>query len=474
MNNNHLNNNVEAIISELDIKTRKYWVNMLKSLRPEEVGVIKASGKLLEEPWLSQLCAETSYLTEKTGFYLPIVIGGGVQYDNLQGHNKSEKVNGLRVTSKALIKQMVPLALENQEKVINELNKKGSEAVAIPFNKVFAQHHGIEISSTGEKTDTEYLGDVLTIDTKPIISAIYNRQIAVLTHLAVGADESEVYNLNAATLAKELVKILGSKKLIVVGDTPIHDKNDVVIRTINSELEFKKLIEDGTINGGAITNCREAFDLLKCIGYGSCVQITSLRDSAGDSNFKSTGLLEELLGDGSGTQLIMPPLITSYPLVAVDQKRLAALINGVFKKSLGKVLVDDYFESIKPKDPTAYLDSQKKGGAISYQIRLGDNQDCPKIEYLCKIFTHEDYEGMGIASSTINTILLQKGDTAWRASLKNRDTINYYTKLVKRYEDLGFAERNSEYMVFGVGIPKELKDTAIKVIGEIQKTVKEA
>src|SRR3989338_565513 len=172
MNNNHLNNNVEAIISELDIKTRKYWVNMLKSLRPEEVGVIKASGKLLEEPWLSQLCAETSYLTEKTGFYLPIVIGGGVQYDNLQGHNKSEKVNGLRVTSKALIKQMVPLALENQEKVINELNKKGSEAVAIPFNKVFAQHHGIEISSDGEKTDTEYLGDVLTIDTMPIISAI--------------------------------------------------------------------------------------------------------------------------------------------------------------------------------------------------------------------------------------------------------------------------------------------------------------
>ncbi len=446
---------VDDLVDKHSIKTSQYWIKMLKTLPQYQLGVIKSSGKLLAGDNLDQLCGELAYMAAQ-GFYLPLVIGGGVQYDKLPEYKGGKKVNDIRITSASLIEAMVPLALENQQLVVDTLAGFDTDSVAIPIDSVIVQPHGVEMSSDGVEHDTGYVGDVVSINTKPIISAIHNKQIPVLTHL--GANNGDTFNINATTLAKELVKYMQAKKLIVVGNMPVCDNDGNIIKSIYSELEFNKLVQQGVITGGMVNNGQDAYDLLKYLGPGHSVQLTSLKGD-NEGNIKSTGLLEEFLGDGSGTKICMPSVITTYPLDVVDKSMLTDLINNIFSEQ-GKTLDEDYFGIVGSKDSSVYLDSLNQGGAISYPIN-----DC---EYLCKIFTHKDYEGLGIATSTIETVIGQKGKIAWRTSNGNTCAIEKYSKIVEHYD--GFVESGEKYSVFMIGVDAEKKDKVVKEVSSIPKT----
>ncbi len=119
---------------------------------------------------------------------------------------------------------------------------------------------------------------------------------------------NEFYNVNATDMARELILALEAKKLIIIGDTPILDKDGIIIKTLFSRDEFNDFVQDGTIQGGMIINGRNGFDTLDYLGSDCSVQITSLVE---DENVVSTGILEELLGNGSGTKLTIPSLAAS-------------------------------------------------------------------------------------------------------------------------------------------------------------------
>ncbi len=441
--------------------TLNYWVKTLHTLPQEQVGVIKASGKLLEGANLLQLASEIAYLSKKE-FYLPLVIGGGPYYDALC--KDAKKVNGLRITDESLMKKIVPKANENIDEVVDAIKKTGIDAIAIPFEAIYVVPHGKEIDINGLEIDTGFVGDIANINTKPIIQAIYNKQIPVLSHIGIFNDK--YYNINATSVAKELVKFLQAKKLIILGDTPVKNVEGDIISTINSELEFKKLVQDGTIKGGMIKNVEEAYDLLKYLGPGHCVQISSLKFNNGDDIVSSTGLREELLGDGNGTQIWEPFVITSYPLNAVSPFDIKNSIDEVFIKELGKKLKKDYIDIISPENPTIYLTSKKAGGAISYKI-----DGC---EYLCKIFIDKDYSGLGLGTSIMDTIILQKGPLCWRASVKNEGGIIFYDKIETQYKNKGiaaFSKVSGDYKVYIIGLPEEKSHNIIRQVVNIPATL---
>ena len=452
-------NELERICKEHGIKTSKYWLKMLANIDPQEIGVVKASGKLLSEENMRELCNEMAVLSKakigtnghKKGIILPLAFGNGIKLDDYS----KKKVKGLRVSPKTLIDAIVPLVKESQSKLVETLKASGCDAVAIPPEYVKVVPHGFEIDKNGQKVDMGYVGDITAIYTKPIISAIKAHKVPVLSHL--GVCNGEYYNINATTVAKELVKFLQAKKLVIVGDTPIRNKNGKIISAIYSELEFKQLVSSEVIEGGMITNGQESYELLNYLGPGHCVQITALKFV--EKHLESTGLLEEILGDGSGTKLMTPSVITTYPLNAVSTDFLTGLINDIFSEQ-SKKLCSGYFKDLASKDSTIYLDTLKAGGAITYPFH--------DTEYICKFFTHQDYTGIGIGTSVMEKMLLQKDSLVWRTSKTNKDGISFYDKMIKHYNGVKKAE--GEYVVYGINVPKNRMNSMAKEISKFPKT----
>ncbi|MDO8642660.1 MAG: hypothetical protein Q7R76_03685 [Candidatus Woesearchaeota archaeon] len=453
---------IDRIISRIGIQSTTYWKRMLETLPPHEIGVVKASGKLLANSHLNQLAAELASLASQTGFYLPVLLGGGVDYDALPAYVGSRKVNGLRVTSDELIAQMLPIVWANQVRVADALRGAGIDALAIPLDAVRVKRHALEYDRTlGADVDLGYVGDVVSIDTKPIITAIYEQKIPVISHLGLCPDDRKLYNINATTLAAELVKVLGAKKLIILGDKPVQD-GEQVVRTFFSHRIFEQMVADGRISGGMVTNIEEAFGLLKSLGPDHSVQITTLKYQNGGqgsdttSQLESTGLLEELLGEGSGTKIMIPSPVVAYPLLAsaVDMEQLRTMINAAFMHQQRKALRADYFAMLADKDPTIYLDAGKRGGAVTYPLPAFTG-----CEYLCKLFTRPDYEGLGVAASIMEAVVLQRGAVAWRSSQPSR----LYESVIRSYG--GFEEKSGNYTVYGVGIPDDKKaDVILRVV----------
>ncbi len=450
--------NLGNVVEELGIDVTDYWINMLKTLPAYEIGVIKASGKLLLPPYIDQLSMELSYFASK-GFFLPIVIGGGVQYDAIPGFKDSPKVKGLRCTPKDLLDKIYEVALENQQALVDKLNAQGTAAVAIPVEHIVALPQ-TKMFVDGNIVDIGFVGEVSSIDTKPIISAILDKKIPVLTHFGMLYDQ--LYNTNATTVGTELAKYLQAKKFIILGDKPILNNAGEIIPAIYSENEFLSLVNHGVIGGGMVTNGTEAFDLLNYLGPGHSVQLTKLKEYL-EGGIGSTGLLEELIGNGSGTKLSVPYIVTSYPLGAFNVSDLNSEIDEILEDYSMRLLYG-YFDQI-PEDPTIYFASNHVGGAVTYPMEVQGTG----FEYLCKIFTHKNYEGLGIATSVIEAVLDDKDVIVWRTSSTNKCNIDKYSRILAHYDETPVV--SGDFTVFSIGLQQKDKEKVAAYVSSLPRTL---
>ncbi|URA10225.1 hypothetical protein [Thermospira aquatica] len=387
---------IDRIVSSLGLKTTNYWVSLLRSLPPHEVGVIKVSAGLFRFRLLFQsFVEELAYLVREAGIMLPLVVEA--RKDTLDFYQKK-------------------LSLALQEKNIPTYN--------VPVNVVYLKPSLVEKRWTVE-----------TIFTAGIIEAILSHRLPIL--VAAGVFEKRVVPLGGIVLARELVYTLHAKKLILVGHTPICFKDGRCITEIWPEEIWREKIRRKEITPAMARRVRTAFDILSKLGPGHSVQITrpQLRKDG-----ISTGLLEELLGNGSGTYIALPPQITVYPLEAVDRKWLFGMIDEAFQV-YGRRLRSDYFESIVDKKPLVYLDSLQKGGAVVYLL-----EEAP---YMCKLFTRQDYEGIGIGSTVIRTIYKHFGGLCWRTSKNNERTPAFYLRLVDEYK--GEVVETEKFYIYFLG-----------------------
>ncbi|MBU1704738.1 MAG: hypothetical protein KJ922_05215, partial [Nanoarchaeota archaeon] len=374
---------LKEVQAKLGLPISPYWTNLLRGLEVHEVGVIKASGKLIVPPSLDLIVSDYEVLDNQLGIALPLVIGGGPQYDALPAYSSSGKVNGIRVTSSELLSQILPVAQQNLDSVVNALDSSKVSAVAMPYSVFRVKPHGVEVdSASGKEQDVGFVGDVVYVDTAPVIAALYQGKIPVLSHIGVD-DNGQQYNINATTAAAELVKWLQAYKLIVLGNCPILDNTGQVISEFKSEAALNQMIKQGVINGGMALNAREAYAFLKAMGPGRTVQLTT-----------PANLLKELVSDGAGTILRMPFIIQSYQSPEhFGTARLTDLINDAFA-SRGKRLSPGYF--LDNGIIKLYVDAEKTGGAIVKQLE--------GVPYMCKLFTHPDFRGNGLASQIMERI----------------------------------------------------------------------
>lgn len=412
----------EEILAQLEKKygpSSGFWYNTFRKIPPEQFGVQKVSGKCLFD--LEKLIESNKEL-HNIGIFLPMVLGGGPQYNNLPDYSKVNVLNGLRQTPDWLIGYLSEVAKHNLELVVNRSLSMGLDVQPF-FGDVFvAKPHGFEIyeheNGELEKVDMGYVGDVIKVDTEGIIDAINHGRLPIISH--IGRDTNgQFYNINATTAAIHLVQALGGYKLLILGSSCV-ERNGKRISRIRSEKEAMELVESGVITEGMGKNVRDAFQALPAMRFGGAVHIAT-----------PYSLVTELLTNGAGTIIRKPHFINTYrEFEYIDRDFLKQLINKSFEEK-GKKLVDDYCdrEDVRSTVRVMYIDTNRTGGMILREI--------DGIPYACKIFTHPNYQGIGLATQVIEEAAANHGGLIFRTDKKYESTVNFYKNLVDNWDDDG-------------------------------------
>jgi len=217
--------------------------------------VVKYGGNAMINPDLKEAVITDIVLLSLVGIRVVVVHGGGPEISQML--NKTGKsstfVNGLRYTDEETmdIVQMVLAGKINKELVLL-ISRAGGRALGLC---------GIDGGMLKARKliengfDYGLVGEICTIDPKPIHAALEHGYIPVISSVAEGVDANTSYNINADTAASEIAIALGAEKLVLLTDVRglLRDQNDdsslIAAVSVN---EIPALLKEGIITGGMI------------------------------------------------------------------------------------------------------------------------------------------------------------------------------------------------------------------------------
>ncbi|MBQ3054751.1 MAG: acetylglutamate kinase [Oscillospiraceae bacterium] len=218
-----------------------------------ETVVIKYGGNAMINEDLKKAVIDDIVLLSLVGIHVVVVHGGGPEIsDMLKRVGKEGKfVNGLRYTDEETMEivQMVLCGKVNKE-LVSILNRAGGSAIGL-----CGIDGGLFRAKELDGGTYGLVGEIEEVSTKPVIDALKNGYIPVVSTVAQGLNDTQSYNINADTAAAKLASALGAKKLILLTDVCgiLQDPKDesTLIPDVNVS-DVPKLIRDGIISGGMI------------------------------------------------------------------------------------------------------------------------------------------------------------------------------------------------------------------------------
>lgn len=217
----------------------------------DKVVVVKYGGNAMTNETLKQAVMQDIVLLSLVGIKVVLVHGGGPEINAMlkKINKQSEFVNGLRYTDDETIDivQMVLAGKVNKD-LVQLLQRAGGKAMGL------CGLDGDLIRAKQLNPDLGFVGDITEINPDPIITALNNGYIPVVSTVASGKD-GEVFNINADTAAARIAAEMGAANLILLTDIKglLENKDDdsTLIRSLGvSEVPYLK--ERGVISGGMI------------------------------------------------------------------------------------------------------------------------------------------------------------------------------------------------------------------------------
>lgn len=258
--------------------------------------VIKYGGNAMTNNELKQAVMSDIVLLSLVGIKVVLVHGGGPEINEMLGRLgiESKFIGGLRYTDKETVDvvKMVLTGKVNKELVALLTENKGNALglCGIDGNMLIAEKLEGEV-------DLGYVGDIVEVNTKPILDALNNGYVPVIATVASSKD-GHTYNVNADTAASRIAAELKAENLILMTDIAglLRDPSDpsTLIPSVNvSEVPFMK--RQGIISGGMIPK-------IDC-----CVEAVRRgvnKTSIIDGRVPHSILIEILSNEGIGTQFI--------------------------------------------------------------------------------------------------------------------------------------------------------------------------
>jgi len=190
--------------------------------------------------------------------------------------------------------QMVLAGKINKE-IVNLINQNDGDAIGLSgVDNMLLRAEKI----TDGKQDLGYVGKVTTVNVPFIELLLKNGMMPVIAPVGIGKNGT-VLNINADLAAGTIADALKAEKLVYLSDIEGIVINNKRISTI-TEVEAKKLIEDGSIFGGMIPKVQSAFRTLNA-GVKK-VHIV-------DGRITHSLLLEIFTDEGIGTQMVRESVI---------------------------------------------------------------------------------------------------------------------------------------------------------------------
>ena len=257
--------------------------------------VVKYGGNAMVSEELRHAVISDIILLNLVGIRVVVVHGGDPEISEMLGKvgKQTHFVDGLRYTDEETIDivQQVLCGRVNKN-LVATLNRLGGKALGLC---------GIDGAMfRAKKLDEKYgmVGEITKVDPTPVIDALNNGYIPVVTSLAQGDDAEVSYNINADTAAAKLAVALKAEKLILLTDVRglLRDPKDE--STLIPELQLSTvpaLVREGVISGGMIPKVDCCVESVRS-GVKSAVIL--------DGRVSHSILIELLSDAGIGTMLV--------------------------------------------------------------------------------------------------------------------------------------------------------------------------
>jgi acetylglutamate kinase len=214
-----------------------------------------------EDPLLDDIVARV-----REGDRVVLVHGGGPKIDEALAARgmKTERIDGLRVTDAASLEVIESVLCGTVNKaLVRALTHRGLVAVGIS-----GEDGGLliarEVAASGGRS-IGYVGEIVSVAPRVLAALLDIGATPVVAPLAVAADASTAYNVNADTAAGAIAGALAADAYVVVTNV------DRVRRRLDDESsgiaeigadEARALVADGTFGGGMKPKIESALDAL--------------------------------------------------------------------------------------------------------------------------------------------------------------------------------------------------------------------
>jgi acetylglutamate kinase len=179
---------------------------------------------------------------------------------------KAEFIQGQRVTDEAAVAVVDQvLSRELNPEIVKTINHLGGVAQGFAGTDIFTCKKLLLDGPDGQKLDIGYVGEVIKVNTEPLLECISRGVTPIISPTAKDA-EGKIYNCNADVAAAMVAISLKAKRLIFMSDVPglMRDPKDVatVIPHLASS-EVAELKKAGIIDKGMIPKVDSAVAAVK-------------------------------------------------------------------------------------------------------------------------------------------------------------------------------------------------------------------
>jgi len=208
-------------------------------------------------------------------------------------------IQGQRVTDAQTV-SVVDEVLSRQinPEIVGMINSLGGQARGFAGTEIFTCRKLYLKGAAGEELDPGYVGEVVEVNTKPLLECIAQGITPVISPTARGED-GLIYNCNADVAAAQAAIALDASRLVFMSDVPglMRDPKDPA--TVISHLrvsEVADLKRTGVVEHGMIPKVDSATDAI-----GGGVEKVSFVDG----RIPHAVLLEIFTDEGIGTEVVL-------------------------------------------------------------------------------------------------------------------------------------------------------------------------
>ncbi len=262
----------------------------------DKVVVVKYGGNAMTNNELKEAVMSDIVLLTAVGIKVVLVHGGGPEISGMLKRLgiESRFIGGLRYTDKETMEvvEMVLAGKLNKE-LVSQLQLHGGKALGM----CGVDGQMIMAKKLEGENDLGYVGEIVSVSTKPIIEALNSGYVPIISTVATSED-GQSYNINADTAAARIASCLRAENLVLMTDIVglLQNKDDptTLIPTVNvSEVPYLKM--QGIISGGMIPKIDCCVEAVRRGVKKTCII---------DGRVPHSILIELFSSEGIGTQFV--------------------------------------------------------------------------------------------------------------------------------------------------------------------------